>query len=187
MNKAPISTLSSSSSNQTITSTQFGSLGAKESNSNPLSKLGRSANNLERRPRKLSLVDEENKEEADHQSTSPMATTPRENTDRSPTASLESSTNMPINLNMHHQNLLNLESDSDEDQMDFNDVDDDPDQIMAKQEMIYNLGGEGSKSKISAYELYRFMEWVISAILGLLFTIWAFVPEEILASKLGMI
>ena len=71
--------------------------------------------------------------------------------------------------------------------MDFNDVDDDPDQIMAKQEMIYNLGGEGSKSTISAYELYRFMEWVISAILGLLFTIWAFVSEEILASKLGMI
>ena len=64
---------------------------------------------------------------------------------------------------------------------------DTPDQIMAKQEMIYNLGGEGSKSSITAYELYRFMEWVISAILGLLFTIWAFVPEEILASKLGII
>ena len=132
-------------------------------------------------------MDEENKDEAGGVSSSPIATTPRETTDVSPTASLDSQTNKPINLNMHHQNLLNLESDSDEDPMDFNDLEDDPDQIMAKQEMIYNLGGEGSKSTITAYELYRFMEWVISAILGLLFTIWAFVPEEILESKLGMI
>ena len=31
------------------------------------------------------------------------------------------------------------------------------------------------------------MEWVISAIFGVLYTIWAFVPEEILESKLGII
>lgn len=108
----------------------------------------------------------------------------------SPTSSLDSETiNKPINLDMHHDRLLDLENeDQDEDQMDqFNDIDDDQDQMLAKQEMIYNPGAEASKSSITAYELYRFMEWVISAILGLLLTVWAFVPEEVLESKLGII
>ena len=58
---------------------------------------------------------------------------------------------------------------------------------MAKQEMIYNPGGDAGKSSISAVELYRFIEWVASAILGILLTVWAFVPEEFLHEKLQAI
>ena len=55
---------------------------------------------------------------------------------------------------------------------------------MAKQEMIYNPGGDAGKSSISAVELYRFIEWVASAILGILLTVWAFFPQEFLEQKL---
>ena len=58
---------------------------------------------------------------------------------------------------------------------------------MAKREMIYNVGGEGGKSTISGFELYRFIEWVISGIAGLLITVWAFCPEEILTTKFSFL
>ena len=58
---------------------------------------------------------------------------------------------------------------------------------MAKQEMIYDVDGEGGKSTISAYELYRFIEWVATTMLGVFITLWAFVPEEVLEEKLRII
>ena len=58
---------------------------------------------------------------------------------------------------------------------------------MAKREMIYNVDGEAGKSSISAFELYRFMEWVATTILGVLLTMWAFVPEEVLEEKLRIV
>mmetsp|Transcript_10759 Transcript_10759/g.13460 ORF Transcript_10759/g.13460 Transcript_10759/m.13460 type:complete len:145 (+) Transcript_10759:309-743(+) len=56
----------------------------------------------------------------------------------------------------------------------------------AKQEMIYN-SGEAGKSSITAFELYRFMEWVATTTLALLVTVWAWVPEEVLQEKLSFI
>ena len=66
------------------------------------------------------------------------------------------------------------------------DSDDDQNQ-MEKHEMIYNMSGEASKYSITAYELYRFMEWVITTILALLITVWAFVPEGVLQEKIRFI
>lgn len=49
------------------------------------------------------------------------------------------------------------------------------------------MDGEAGKSSISAYELYRFIEWVLTTALGVLITVWAFVPEEVLEEKLRII
>lgn len=53
--------------------------------------------------------------------------------------------------------------------------------------MIYNVDGEAGKSSITAFELYRFMEWVATTIIGILLTMWAFVPEEVLEEKLRIV
>jgi len=49
------------------------------------------------------------------------------------------------------------------------------------------MDGEAGKSSITAYELYRFIEWVATTALGLLVTVWAFVPEEVVQEKLSII
>ena len=56
---------------------------------------------------------------------------------------------------------------------------------MIKQEMIFNVDGADSRSRISSVELYRFIEWVVSAAFCLFLTLWAFIPEEVLQEKLG--
>ena len=43
------------------------------------------------------------------------------------------------------------------------------------------------KSQITAYELYRFIEWVASAIFAALLTVWVFLPEELIAEKFPFI
>ena len=95
----------------------------------------------------------------------------------SDSGSVDSGTNKPINLNAHLQNYL---------AEDEEDTDDDQNQ-MEKHEMIYNMGGEAGKSSITAYELYRFMEWVATTILAVLLTVWAFVPEAVLQEKIRFI
>jgi hypothetical protein len=35
--------------------------------------------------------------------------------------------------------------------------------------------------------MYRFIEWVVTALLGVVVTVWAFVPEKVLEEKLRII
>ena len=45
-------------------------------------------------------------------------------------------------------------------------------------ELIYNISGDGAKESISAGELRNFSEWVATAVLAGLFTVYAFIPDE---------
>ena len=47
------------------------------------------------------------------------------------------------------------------------------------QEMLYNVSGEKGKTTISPIEFKAFIAWLLSAIGALMYTIWAFVPEDL--------
>ena len=49
-----------------------------------------------------------------------------------------------------------------------------------KLEEIYMVAGEEKKTHISVTELYGFFSWNLSALVFILYTIWAFVPTETL-------
>lgn len=38
---------------------------------------------------------------------------------------------------------------------------------------------------VSVVEMYRFIEWVVTGLLGVILTCWAFFPEEVLEQKLS--
>ena len=47
------------------------------------------------------------------------------------------------------------------------------------QERLYNVSGEKGKTTISPIEFKAFIAWLLSAIGALMYTIWAFVPEDL--------
>lgn len=49
-----------------------------------------------------------------------------------------------------------------------------------KLESIYKVSGSERKTHISSVELYGFFSWNLSAIVFILYLIWAFVPDSIL-------
>ena len=51
-----------------------------------------------------------------------------------------------------------------------------------KLEQIYMVAGEEKKTHISVVELYGFFSWNLSAIVFILYLIWAFVPDKVLNS-----
>lgn len=51
-----------------------------------------------------------------------------------------------------------------------------------KLEQIYMVAGEEKKTHISVVELYGFFSWNLSAIVFIIYMIWAFVPNDVLNS-----
>jgi phosphatidylinositol glycan class P protein len=49
-----------------------------------------------------------------------------------------------------------------------------------KLEQIYMVAGEEKKTHISVIELYGFFSWNLSAIVFVIYMVWAFVPNEVL-------
>lgn len=49
-----------------------------------------------------------------------------------------------------------------------------------KLEQIYMVAGEDKKTHISVVELYGFFSWNLSAIVFVIYMVWAFVPNEVL-------
>jgi|TARA_B110000285_G_scaffold223779_1_gene279754 hypothetical protein len=49
-----------------------------------------------------------------------------------------------------------------------------------KLEQIYMVAGEDKKTHISVVELYGFFSWNLSAIVFVMYMVWAFVPNEVL-------
>ena len=52
--------------------------------------------------------------------------------------------------------------------------------LAADQEMVFRAMDTSFKSQITAYELYRFIEWVASALFAALLTAWLFLPDEVI-------
>ena len=52
--------------------------------------------------------------------------------------------------------------------------------MQARHERIYNVGGDSINVGISSIELYGFMFWILTALLAILYTLWAIVPIEIM-------
>ena len=51
-----------------------------------------------------------------------------------------------------------------------------------RREKIYKVAGEDKKTHVSVVELYGFFSWILSAIVFIVYIIWAFVPDHILSS-----
>lgn len=80
---------------------------------------------------------------------------------------------MPINLGQH---AIDLDKDEQEEEL----------QMQKKWERIYNVSGDAANFDLSLTELYGFIVWMISALLCILLTIWAWAPSEVL-KEMGLI
>lgn len=47
------------------------------------------------------------------------------------------------------------------------------------------MNDKAGKVSVSLVEMYRFIEWVVTALLGVIVTCWAFFPEHVLEQKLS--
>ena len=45
--------------------------------------------------------------------------------------------------------------------------------------MLYNVSGLGSKTTITPIEFSGFVAWLLTTVSSIVFTVWAFVPEDL--------
>ncbi len=55
--------------------------------------------------------------------------------------------------------------------------------MQKKWERIYNISGDAANFDLSKTELYGFIVWMLSALLTILLTVWAWTPYEVLKEK----
>lgn len=69
--------------------------------------------------------------------------------------------------------------------LELEEEEDDELRLQKQQESIYNVSGDAGNLRVTSTELYGFMWWILSAILFLAYTVWAFTPDSVL-NRMGL-